>query len=518
MELGKNVIMFFSIVIELKCSMYSYTMNKIEPCNDQFCPYTLDFDFFFNGSKIRTFFDTSSFLHIKEEPNITYQDIEYITIKNELKTGESHEQYYGGAKNLKYINTISKDNNLSASIGIGMNDKYFSRPKDYYNNSYFEYLEFNKVEKYISFIQKDSKTAEISFGGISEEFQYDTSPTCGCDKMNITNTNHVYWCCEITSIKVGGEKISYSITKLYGIFSISEEYIIAPKNSGEEVLNYYKKKIHKDYGEDTCSIMEDNDTKIMELNCNYFNYETLPNLYIMFNNTIAVMALSSDLFKVDEKDDKTKLIFKLKVNSNETDLNWYLGEPIIKNYNLLLNYTDQKNIKISIMPTSLNGFLLIIIAVLGGFLFLIIFLGMLYYLAKKEKVEKEMEKYNDIIKDTDDIENSNTFKNTKKKKTSKEMNEIFSNFTSPTNLITEKLDDVNENYKHSNNNNNNRDIKKGNKYNIESSLKKENNHRNNDINQDNSISPQNIEFCMNDYGVEIDEDNDDDFFIKIKKK
>ena len=95
------------------------------------------------------------------------------------------------------------------------------------------------------------------------------------------------------------------------------------------------------------------------------------------------------------------------------------------------------------------------------------------------------------------------------------MSEIINNFTSPTNLILEKFDGLSENDK---NNNINGEIKKEDKYNDESFVKNEKNYRNNDVNTDTNISPQNNELCLNDYGVEIDEDNDDDFFIKIKKK
>ena len=523
--------MFFSIIIEIKCLNLNYTMKKFS-CNNSFCPYMLDFDFFFNGSNLPVFFDTTSFLHIKNESNIIYNDIEYITIKNELIEGDVLKNKYLN-KNFTYININSK-HIISSSVGIGMNDKNINLSNNYYN-TYLEFLQLKNVEKYIYFIQEDSSNAMMLFGEKIKDFNENNQPTCVCDKMkNFNNTNHIYWCCEISSIKVGGDIVQFSLTKdqkLYGVFAISEEYIIAPKTSGEEVLDYYLKKINDNYGEKTCEKKE-NDTKISYLDCSYFNFPNLPNLYIKLNGEFVVMALSCDLFKeVGEKDNKKQLFFKLIVNNNDndSDLNWYLGEPIIKNYNFFLDYNDQKNIKISIMPNSLNGYLLIIVAVLGGFLFLIIFLAILYFLSKKEKIELEMEKYKDII-NKDDIENSDEFNNRKKGRVSKGMEEIFQNFTSPTNLITDKLVDNEDNKNNKNiknnkkyNNNTYNEIKKGNKYKIEkieSCLSKVNNHRNNDINQDTSISPQNIEFSLNDYGTEINDDgnDDDDFFVKVKKK
>ena len=516
------MIIFFSVIIELEC-VIKYNLSKNESCKD-FCPYT--FDFRFNDTNLKLFFDTSSFLFIKEESNftcidITY-DIIYTTIKNKLVCGTKQEYNDTRDKSLIYIEINSTNNTFSSgSMGIGMNDKYFNKEKNDYNNRFLKNLELKETEKYINFIQQSSNTAMMLFGEISEEFKSESRPTCECDKFNNSldnyDPNSIYWCCEISSIKVGGDIILYNllIEKLYGIFAISEEYIIAPKTSGEEVLNYYVDKIKESFGV-TCDINDnDNGEKLKGLICDYFNYEMLPNLNIMLNGEMIITAMSSDLFKI--VGNGNKLEFKLKVNNNDTDIdyNWYLGEPIIKNYNFLLNYTDTKNIKISIMPTSSNGIRLIIIAILGGFLFFIIFLVMLYYLSKKEKMEKEMEKYNNIINDTDDIENSNELNIGNKGKNPKEMSEIINNFTSPTNLILEKFDGVSENDK---NNNINGEIKKEDKYNDESFVKNEKNYRNNDVNTDTNISPQNNELCLNDYGVEIDEDNDDDFFIKIKKK
>ena len=99
------------------------------------------------------------------------------------------------------------------------------------------------------------------------------------------------------------------------------------------------------------------------------------------------MALSIDLFKILSD---YSLEFKIKyVNiTGSNNNNWYLGEPVIKNYNLLLNYTDEKNAELTIQPSSLNGFILIIVACVGGFLFLFLFLTIIYCVSKKDKKRK----------------------------------------------------------------------------------------------------------------------------------
>ena len=51
-----------------------------------------------------------------------------------------------------------------------------------------------------------------------------------------------YWSYEINNLKIGGYEIYSPITTEYEIFSISEEYIIAPKTQENITLTYYKKK------------------------------------------------------------------------------------------------------------------------------------------------------------------------------------------------------------------------------------------------------------------------------------
>ena len=130
------------------------------------------------------------------------------------------------------------------------------------------------------------------------------------------------------------------------------------------------------------------------LTCDYFNYEDLPDLSFVLKGGIKIMALSIDLFKLLNKNSlELKIKHLITENKYYGDNNWYLGEPVIKNYNFLLNYTDEKNVELIITPSSLNGFILIIVACVGGFLFLFLFLTIIYCASKKDKQNHKRKSY-----------------------------------------------------------------------------------------------------------------------------
>jgi len=127
---------------------------------------------------------------------------------------------------------------------------------------------------------------------------------------------------------------------------------------------------------------------MINLTCDYFNYEDLPDLYFEMKGVIGVMAFSVDMFKILTN---YRLEFKLKyINSEENSLinKWILGEPATKNYNFFANFTDKEKTYLIIVPSSLDGFILILIATIGGIVFLFIFLIIIYCSAKKENKMK----------------------------------------------------------------------------------------------------------------------------------
>jgi len=362
------MILLISLIIELKSKEFIMKKNSNE--NNKFNPYIFNFTIDNTSISHLSIFDTSN---------------SYIQIQGENVTNDSLELFYINEKKFYYIKT----NNISSKeyfgiVGISNKDKITpniikENKIDQKNYSYLSVLESEEEKTgYINFIQKENNEATMSFGIIEKIFKQSSSRSCQC--------NDQYWSCEISTLKVGGKEI-YSTTdnnKEYGIFSISEENIIAPYSRGKEIIDFYKKKIEELFG------INCNES----LTCEYFNYEDLPDLSFVMKGGIGIMALSIDLFKIL---DNYTLEFKIKLgNKNDKSNNWYLGEPVVKNYNFLLNYS-KGNANLTIIPSSLSGFILIIVACVGGFLFLFIFIISIYCMSRKEKMSEKfrLPKYDD---------------------------------------------------------------------------------------------------------------------------
>ena len=319
-------------------------MKKNSSENNEFKPYIFNFTLDNTSIAHLSIFDTSN---------------SYILIQDENMTdGNQKQQIYINGSEFYYIKTNSTNNtDYFGIVGISNTNKNSPLKINEAEKKKYSYLSMLKSggenSGYINFIQKENNEAAISFGKKERIFDQSSSRNCQC--------NDIYWSCQISSLKVGGKEI-YSLTdnkKEYGIFSISEENIIAPKSRGIEIIKFYKKKI-KELFDVNCN---------ESLTCEYFNYEDLPDLSFVMKGGIGIMALSIDLFKISNN---YTLEFKIKLG--DSDSNWYLGEPVVKNYNFLLNYSeDDTNLtNLTIIPSSLNGFILIIVASVGGFLFLFI--------------------------------------------------------------------------------------------------------------------------------------------------
>ena len=108
-------------------------------------------------------------------------------------------------------------------------------------------------------------------------------------------------------------------------------------------------------------------------------FEGIPDFSLITkDNNIKLTAIIDDLF---ENYNSTFQDFKIiYANDNNENNIWYIGEPIIKNYNLLFNF-DNGNI---IIVESLSfGLFLVYIGFIIGVLILLIFLFMLYNARKK---------------------------------------------------------------------------------------------------------------------------------------
>jgi Fe2+ or Zn2+ uptake regulation protein len=106
--------------------------------------------------------------------------------------------------------------------------------------------------------------------------------------------------------------------------------------------------------------------------CKKFNFAELPDLKIILDGEIYLIALSFDLFK--EKND-SHVYFKILLNGDNTKEYWYLGDPIIKHYNLLFDYTQTGKETITIVQSDKYESLIIIL-----FFCVSSFITLLFYL------------------------------------------------------------------------------------------------------------------------------------------
>ena len=381
--MNKKIFSFLLIkILIIEINSKQYPMHKQDGENNEFKQYIFNLSINDQISIYPSFFNMCSFyIHIfdkKEGNSIQYKDhINNIIINNQT--------FY-------YINrTKNFSEDYSASIGISKNFTNYKELSGFepeYNLSDFSFLEMLKKEEenkneykdsYISFIQNENNEAIMSFGEYDSQFDTGDSNKCQSEFG-------YYFSCQISSIKIGVNEIYTTSTSKQeiGIFSISDEYLILPMKPGNETIFYYKNKIKELFGIE-CVIENEGNNNMVNMTCDYFNYEDLPDLYFEMKGGIGVMALSVDMFKILYN---YKLEFKLKyrkiAEENSFFSKWILGEPVTKNYNFFANYTDKEKPYLIIVPSSLNGFILILIATIGGFLFLFIFLTIIYCSSKKE--------------------------------------------------------------------------------------------------------------------------------------
>jgi hypothetical protein len=535
--------MFFLIIFILinQLNTIDFTLKKNISIDNEFCPYTLNFTLNNNTFQVYpAIIDTTqSYILTQEEQNNNSSDINNIII-NYYENNNNYLDINISGTIFHYFKAKEKliDKGYLGIIGISNKNRY---KNSYINNNNwhkFSYLhmlkqEYGEIQKYINFIQKEDDEALIEFGDINPVFQTSTSRRCSC--------NNIFWSCELSSLKIGGNEIYPSSSNEYAIFSISEEFIIAPRYQGNKTLVYYKNLIQELFGEE-CNLNYTNKNNLANLTCPYFNYEDLPDLSFVMKGGIKIMALSIDLFKILND---FSLELKIKFYMNREDNNWYLGEPVIKNYNLLLNYTDEENAELIIIPSSLNGFILIIVACVGGFLFLFLFLTIIYCASKNDKKSKKRKSYfsgwgfgkknSDIffmaknsyiqekIEENEDEDIKSEGSEDSEKSDNKSDNSKSGSIGSDDrkNVEEKKLDEdeeeeimgsglINENYEE-NNNVDNLIINNINNINNTNDINNENNNNNKTTNNQNNHI--NVELSINNYD---DEDNEDEKELMIK--
>ena len=417
----QNIIFLIYLIIEINTKKYILKKNSTD--NYDFTPYI--FNFTLNNQSIanQSIFDTTQTYILIQNNNENSNISKNILLNNNVQE----------EKNITINGKIFKYKITNKLIDKGYNGIIGLSNADLSNMEVYSYLymieeEEKNNKRVISFVQTEENEALMIFGDIDSRFNHSTSRKCECTSM--------YWSCKISSIKVGENELYTTENREYGIFSISEEYIIAPKTPGVIIISEYKKIIEGSFGI-VCNENENVVNKLVNMTCKYFNYEGLPDLTFVMEDGFGIMAISIDLFKII--DDRLEFKIKYKNNSDDNSNNWYLGEPVVKNYNLLLDYTNGSNVNLIIIPASLNGFILIIVACVGGFLFLFIFITCIYCVSKK-----------------DQSDNNN---NNKKRKSyfsgwinrNKNSNNFFSAINSYNNYINEKIQENDDEDKNSEN-------------------------------------------------------------------
>ena len=428
-----------------------------------FSPYKFSSEIFAKGDYV---FDTASFYSWRN--NLKKTDIGEYEYKN-----KKNENLKGTLKfndlNLDYIEINSKKyNDYFGAICIPKNIPDRIKEKinpDNDENIKYSYLdlinsELKNNEKYINYIQDSINTGKMIFGKKNDIFDEEKShkeiKSCSCispKDTEIENEFLNFWNCKIDSFLVNSIKMpsSYSTSingDIFAIFAIEEEYIIAPKITGTEIINLYKDLIEDNYDTSCALEMFSNDIKIMQ--CKSFNFAELPDFNIILDGEIYLIALSFDLFK--EKND-THVYFKILLNQANTREYWYLGDPIIKNYNLLFDYTTPGKESITIVQSDkYESMIIILFFCISSFITLLFYIFLIILRLRKMNKEtyeiKDKDKRRQSRKIKNIIKNQNDFEIPKENITVENMIKIN---LSTSDKIQERSDEDEESNNESNN-------------------------------------------------------------------
>ena len=435
------ITMLLSFIIEInnilsqEADKYKFIINRYIPSFDssseeKFFPYNCSTLDFIDSKTIGYVFDTASFYSWINIPSNSYSDpgnkISITNKYNEIIDGEV-KLYKDNLpwirasinKSIYYKFTICIPITIPNHIKNQIDEKIEITGNKIYN--YLDYINDKISKNYINYIQTSINTGYILFGEKDKIFDEKKNEkeikTCKCSHPqdnDIQNDFLNYWNCKISTFSIDNIKISSLYSKstngdIYAIFALSEEYIIAPKKTGEEIINYYRNLI----GKKKCT-MEDFNSNFTIMACQKFNFPELPDFTITLEEEISLYALSFDLFK---NKNETHIYFKILLNKLDTKEYWYLGDPIIKNYNFLFDYNKAGEEKILIVASNkYNSLDILITSSIAGFISLLFFGFLLFARIKinilsknkkknqNEKVRKTTKKIKKIIRNQNDFD------------------------------------------------------------------------------------------------------------------
>ena len=247
---------------------FDLTRTQIENSEDEeiFYPYIFSSDIFGEGNYA---FDTASFLSWKyNTENSEIGKYSFVNKKNENLKGKIQFN----EENMNYIEINNADNlkkkyknnfgviSIPKSIPERIKNSIISEENDNVEEIKYSYLdllsiELKEDEKYINYLQDTINTGKIIFGKKNEIFDVNindkeikTCTSISPPNSAVENEFFNFWNCKIDSFFIENRKFpaSYSILlngEIFAIFAIEEEYIIAPKVTGNEIINYYKNLI-----------------------------------------------------------------------------------------------------------------------------------------------------------------------------------------------------------------------------------------------------------------------------------
>lgn len=487
---------------------YNFSLDIIEGGT-----YVLDTASFYSWKINNTPSDTSS------NNSILEYEISTETRLNEIVNGtvktSSEDLVYISLKDKKYQDnsgSICVPKDIPNHIKSDIDKNLFSFGNKIYN--YLDLIKDKVSQKYINYVQETINKGYILLGEKDEIFSTDKNDkdikTCKCSlppDNDVQNEFLYYWNCKISSFSVDNIKTTSSYSKsingdIFAIFALSEEYIIAPKKTGEEVINKYRDLIYDYYGA-SCLLEDFNNNKDIKIMvCQAFNYPGLPDFTITLEGEISMIALSYDLFKYK---DENHVYFKILLNERKTKEYWYLGDPIIKNYNFLFDYNTPGEETITIVPSDKYESFSIIVTFCSASFIVLLFFGFLIFaririsiLSKEKnkirnartktttrKIKKIIRSQNDFEIPEGNIPIQNEMKNSNTLYSDDDNEEEQSESENDNDNDSDKGSDSNEEEKESNNNNNNFKMKSKSEDNSED---KKNNDSESGSNIRNSIS------------------------------
>ena len=413
------------IIISIENNQKKFILNRYIPefessSEELFFSYNFSSTDFIDGG--RYVFDTASFYIWKNSPPEELETEDKLIMKTRY-----NENIEGSSKtssdNLNWISLNLQQypqNFGSICIPINIPESIKNNKDRIYN--YLDLIKDEVSEKYINYVQDSLNSGYISFGEKDEIFNSNNKDkdikTCMCsqppdndEQYNFLN----FWNCKISSFSIENIKVSSLYSKsingdIFAIFALSEEYIIAPKRTGKEIIDQYKDLIGK---KQKCK-MENFKSNLKIMVCKKFNFAGLPDFTITLDGEISLLAFSFDLFK---NKNETHVYFKILLNEEDTKEYWYLGDPIIKNYNFLFDYNKIGEEKITIIASDKYNSISILISFIGASVITLIYFGVLLFarikiniLSKRkkknqnEKIRKTAKKIKKIIRKQNDFE------------------------------------------------------------------------------------------------------------------